>query len=698
MPAPALELHHSIITLKGVGPAIQQRLAKLGIVLIQDCLFHLPNRYIDRTQIRHIGSVVAGEVVLIQGEITQTHMAYGKRRQLLCHISDDTGGLVLRFFHFTHRQKNQLLPGKTLRCWGKVRSGRQSLELAHPEYQMLAKDKEEALDKTLTPVYPATEGISQFKLRALSTQALHVLRDDARGLPELVPQHILKKYTFSTLAESLCYVHRPPVDADTDALLQGRHKAQKRLAFEELLAHQLSLRSLRANIKQKQAHAIASGRPPAIEQFIAGLNFTLTQAQARVIDEVVTDMSKEKPMLRLLQGDVGCGKTVIAALAALYVIHAGYKVALMAPTEILCDQHFTTISQWFAALAIPVVLLKAKQTEGQRQHTLNRLTSPQPLLAIGTHALFQEHVSITQLALVIIDEQHRFGVHQRLTLMEKGSTGNHYPHQLVMTATPIPRTLAMTLFAELDISVIDALPPGRVPINTTVLSNRKRADIIQRVDNICRAGRQVYWVCASIENSEAVDLEPAEEIAALLTDSLPARRIALVHGRMKSSEKEQIMQAFKLGEIDLLVATTVIEVGVDVANANLMVIENAERLGLSQLHQLRGRVGRGAYESHCVLLYKAPLSNMAKARLSTLRDTHDGFLIAEKDLQLRGPGELSGSRQTGLPVLKIADFARDAEQLPLACDSADDMLKNTPETANKLIKRWLNYHHDFVTV
>ena len=697
-PKQAPTLASPVTQLKGVGASSAGRLSRLGIRSVQDCLFHLPSRYLDRTQIRPLGSVRAGDSVLVQGMIELTQIKYGRRRQLLCRISDGTGALLLRFFHFTKRQQSMLAEGREVRCWGKIRQGKPIPEIAHPEYRLVSADDNEPPEQTLTPIYPATEGLSQFKLRQLSEQALQVLRQEEDKLPELIPAAILRRHDFTTLAESLRFVHRPPPEADTEALLAGAHKTQQRLAFEELLAHQLGIRGLRKNIKEKRAHNIPATAATAVEKFIAGLDFTLTAAQKKVIAEIAADINRDTPMLRLLQGDVGCGKTLVAAVTALSVIDAGLKAVLMAPTEMLSDQHYGNFNAWFAPLGIGVHLLNAKQSRGERTKVLQALQSDQPLLAVGTHALFQERVSVNKPGLIIIDEQHRFGVNQRLALLEKGGDSERHPHQLIMTATPIPRTLAMTVFAELDISVIDELPPGRGSVKTTVLSGKKRPELIQRIREICATGKQVYWVCTLIESSETAELEAAESIAETLADSLPEFKVALIHGKMKSTEKERIMHGFQVGEVNLLVATTVIEVGIDVPNAALMVIENAERLGLAQLHQLRGRVGRGAHESNCVLLYQEPLSEIARIRLNTIRETGDGFVIAQKDLELRGPGELLGVRQTGLPELKIADFARDAAWLPAARDSADQILREHPQSAAPLMKRWLDSAWEFGNV
>ena len=677
-------------TLKGVGPRIGERLQHLGIRLIQDLLFHLPNRYIDRTRLIPIGSLRPGDSALCQGTVELVQVLTGRRRSLLCRISDGTGALTLRFFHFSWAQQTNLKQGITLRCWGQVRNVNHSLEMAHPEYQRVDTNEDAALEQTLTPVYPLTQGISQFKLRNLTGQALDALSGDKTGLTELLPDGILKQFALFNLGQAVRYVHRPPRNADLSSLTDGTHPAQQRLAFEELLAHHLSLRLIRKTVQAQSAFAIDKGAGAQVKAFLDNLPFELTHAQKRVLAEIRKDMLRPLPMLRLVQGDVGSGKTVVAAIAALQVIHSGYQVALMAPTEILADQHYFNIKQWFSPIGIPVLLLAGKLSRTEKGEVQAQLNSAQPMVVVGTHALFQDQVTFSNVGLIIIDEQHRFGVDQRLALLEKGMEKTRQPHQLIMTATPIPRTLAMTLFADLDISVIDQLPPGRQPIKTTVISNEKREEVIERIHEVCKQGRQAYWVCTLIENSETLQLQAAEDIQKHLARQLAVLNIGLIHGRMKNTEKEAVMDDFKSGRIDLLVATTVIEVGVDVANASLMIIENAERLGLSQLHQLRGRVGRGAQASDCVLLYQTPLSENARVRLNRMRETSDGFAIAKSDLELRGPGEILGKKQTGVPELHIADFVRDAHLIPRVQQTADIILAQCPDQADKLIARWLN--------
>ncbi len=684
-----------MIALKGVGARVGERLQRLGIRQVQDLLFHLPHRYIDRTRLLPIGSLQPGDSALCQGTVELIQASAGRRRSLLCRISDGTGAITLRFFHFTWAHQAGLKQGMRLRCWGPIRRVKHSLEMVHPEYQRIGADEQPELEQNLTPVYPLTQGLSQFKLRNLTGQALETLSRDSSGLTELLPQQILRQFSLFSLTQALWFVHRPPRDADLESLTQGAHPAQQRLAFEELLAHHLSLRLIRKTAQERNSFALNGNIAGQIKSFIDSLPFELTGAQKRVLAEIRTDMLKSAPMLRLVQGDVGSGKTVVAAIAALMALRSGYQAAVMAPTEILADQHYFNIKQWFSPIGIPVCLLTGRQPRNERDEALARLHSAQPVVAVGTHALFQEQVAFGNIGLIIIDEQHRFGVDQRLALLDKGSDKTRQPHQLIMTATPIPRTLAMTLFADLDISVIDRMPPGRQPIKTTVISNERREEVIERIHEVCKQGRQAYWVCSLIENSETLQLQAAEDIRERLALQLNDLKIGLIHGRMKKIEKETVMDDFQAGRIDLLVATTVIEVGVDVANASLMIIENAERLGLSQLHQLRGRVGRGSQASDCVLLYQMPLSDNARVRLSKMRETNDGFAIAKSDLELRGPGEILGKKQTGLPTLHIADFARDARLIPQVQRAADFILSQCPQQVNKLTSRWLSAKIDF---
>ncbi|MCD8514358.1 MAG: ATP-dependent DNA helicase RecG [Nitrincola sp.] len=684
-----------ITDLKGVGTALALKLEKLGIRNLQDLLFHLPIRYQDRTRIRPIGSLQLGEEVLIEGELKLADVVMGRRRSLLCRIQDSTGQITLRFFHFNASQKNALRPGVSVRAFGEVRPGGAGLEMVHPEYQLATADKGiVAPEQALTPVYPMTEGLTQSRVRALVKQALEKLTD--RDLPDYLPESLRRARGLPELQAALRYLHQPPPNADQQALLAGRHPAQRRLALEELLAHHLSLTRVRQHIQQQGSWAMPEA-PTLANTFLAQLPFQLTAAQQRVIAEIKQDLQRNVPMLRLVQGDVGSGKTLVAALAAVQVIAAGYQVAVMAPTEILAEQHYQNFSQWFATLNVEVAWLAGKVKGKQRQHQLAQIASGEAAVVVGTHALFQEEVQFARLALVVIDEQHRFGVHQRLSLREKGADGIRAPHQLIMTATPIPRTLTMSAYADLDCSIIDELPPGRTPVNTLVIADTRREEVIERVKQACTQGRQAYWVCTLIEESEALQCQAAEVTAAHLAEQLPDLRIGLVHGRMKPAEKAAVMAEFKSANLDLLVATTVIEVGVDVPNASLMIIENPERLGLAQLHQLRGRVGRGSVESFCVLMYHPPLSKQGRERLQVMRETTDGFRIAEKDLQLRGPGEVLGTRQTGMMQFRIADLERDADLLSEVHLLAQPLHQH-PKRVDALINRWMGSSESYAQV
>ncbi|MBX2809788.1 MAG: ATP-dependent DNA helicase RecG [Cellvibrionaceae bacterium] len=680
----------AITELKGVGPQLASRLQKLNIENLQDLVFHLPFRYIDRTRITPIGQLQAHQQAVIEGEVHAVDVVFGKRRSLLCRLSDTSGSVCLRFYHFSSAQKNALAAGTTLRCFGEVRQGITGLEFYHPEYQRLQPDKPQQLEATLTPVYSVTEGISQARLRLLIEQALAVASaalipdlSTAEGLPPLV--------------ERLRYLHFPPQDAPLTALTHGQHPYQQSLIREELTAYQLSLLRQKQRRSQQQGVALSTDHT-LLTRFLQTLDFTLTGAQARVVAELSEDLQTTKPMMRLLQGDVGSGKTVVAALAALTALNSGFQVAIMAPTDILAEQHKSSFQTWFADLGIAIGCLSGKLKTAERRQQLAGIASGDLQLIIGTHALFQQTVVFKALGLVIIDEQHRFGVHQRLQLRDKGHSGGRIPHQLIMTATPIPRTLAMSAYADLDYSVIDELPAGRIPVQTVVISQQRRPAIIERIRIACSEGRQAYWVCTLIEESETLSAEAAEDTEALLKDALPDIRIGLVHGRLKASEKDQLMSAFKAGDIQLLVATTVIEVGVNVPNASLMIIENPERLGLAQLHQLRGRVGRGNAASHCVLLYGDDLSQQGRARLQAMRDTNDGFKIAQIDLELRGPGEVLGTRQTGEVDFKLADLQRDLQLMPQIKQAAEAWLAQTPETVEQLIQRWIGNSERFAQV
>ncbi|MDX1443097.1 MAG: ATP-dependent DNA helicase RecG [Gammaproteobacteria bacterium] len=678
----------AITRLKGVGPQLAEKLEKLGVRTLQDLLFHLPARYEDRTRIVPIGSLVPGQAAVIEGEIEHSEIAFRGRRTWLLRIADGTGSLTLRFFYFSNTQSKSAQRGQRVRAFGEVRRGKHTLEIIHPEYRVQRENDGGVVEESLTPVYPLTDGVTQGRLRALTTQALNMLKRGKLQIAELLDPALLPEAKHPSLLDALFYVHRPPPEADLHALHEGEHPAQRRLAFEELLAHHLSLRQLRRDAHQVSALPLQGGGELQ-RRFLDALPFSLTGAQSRVVDEVSADLAKPVPMMRLVQGDVGSGKTVVAALAALSAVESGRQAAIMAPTELLAEQHFRNFLDWLEPLDVRVAWLSGKLNASQRREQLELVSSGEAGVVVGTHALFQEGVDFHSLALVIIDEQHRFGVHQRLSLREKGASGSDAPHQLIMTATPIPRTLAMTAYADLDTSVIDELPPGRTPVQTVVINESRRSEVVARVNAAIDDGRQVYWVCPLVEESEVMQYEAAEDTHVALSEALQERRVGLVHGRMKPAEKERVMQEFKAGRIDLLVATTVIEVGVDVPNASLMVIENAERMGLAQLHQLRGRVGRGDVASTCVLMYKPPLSQMAKQRLGVMRETTDGFRIAQEDLKIRGPGEVLGTKQTGLATMQVADLVRDADLLPWVQKVAEELLDQQPDIAANLVQRWL---------
>jgi ATP-dependent DNA helicase RecG len=680
-----------VTVLRGVGDALAERLRALGVQTTQDLLFLLPLRYEDRTRVVPLGELRAGQRAAVEGEVLLTEIAFRGRRQLLCRIGDGSGSLTLRFFYFTAQQQVGLARGARIRCFGEVRRSPKGLEMVHPEYRRV--DRETAVaDEHLTPIYPGTEGITQARLRQLVRLALEQI--NASKIEDWLPAAVLAGMRLPSLREALQYVHRPPADAPVDLLLDWRHPAQRRLAFEELLAHQLSLKLLRRRIQQDPGWPL-TGTGALKAGLLAALPFRPTRAQQRVLKEIEQDLKCATPMLRLVQGDVGCGKTLVAALAATQAVQMGRQVALMAPTELLADQHAQNFRRWFEPLGVEVTLLTGRQTRSARSAALEKLREGVAPIVIGTHALFQEGVAFSSLVLVIVDEQHRFGVHQRLSLREKGALGGHQPHQLIMTATPIPRTLAMTAYADLDVSIIDELPPGRTPVKTVVLADTRRDEVVMRIRTACLEGRQAYWVCPLIDESEEMPYQAAEETAAALAEALPELTVALVHGRMPAAAKERTMRRFKEGEIHLLVATTVIEVGVDVPNATLMVIENAERMGLAQLHQLRGRVGRGQHASSCLLLYRAPLSSLARERLAVMRQTSDGFEVARRDLELRGPGELLGTRQTGLAQMRVADLLRDADLLPRVQVAAETMLRDWPSHVEPLIRRWVGHAEQY---
>ena len=685
----------AIVHLKGVGAKTAALLEKLGLHSVQDILFHLPLRYEDRTRVCPIADTWPAQQVSVQGVVQSSEITFGKRRSWVVVLRDGSGSITLRFFHFSAAQKNAVEPGVLLRCFGEIKRGMRGVEMLHPEYKVMKDDAGPELAETLTPVYPTTEGLKQGSWRTLTEQALVELR---RAAPEeyLAPLFAMQSQQAGhwqawSLSDALFYLHRPPPDASLQLLELGQHPAQQRLIFEELVAQQLSMLQIRSQSRGQAARAIGAD-PRYTPLLLASLPFSPTGAQQRVLADIQRDLAKTEPMLRLVQGDVGSGKTLVAALSALPVIHAGFQVALMAPTELLAEQHAATFRRWLEPLGIQIAWLGGKSKGKAREAELAAIADGSAQLVIGTHALFQQQVQFAALALAIIDEQHRFGVHQRLELRAKGAVQGFAPHQLVMTATPIPRTLAMTAYADLDTSVIDELPPGRTPVTTVAVPDTRRAEVVSRVKQVVlEQGRQAYWVCTLIDESDALQCQAAEITATELTAALPELKIGLVHGRLKSSEKQAVMQAFARNELQLLVATTVIEVGVDVPNASLMIIENPERLGLAQLHQLRGRVGRGSAASHCVLLFHAPLSPTAQARLSVLRDSNDGFVIAQRDLEIRGPGELLGTRQTGLVSYRIADLSRDQDFIPAAQQAAKQLWQQDPRGSEALIRRWLGY-------
>ncbi|MEB6667203.1 ATP-dependent DNA helicase RecG [Acinetobacter vivianii] len=670
----------SVQQLQGVGAAAATLLEKLHIFSTDDLLFHLPRDYEDRSTIIPMNQLVVGRSYLLEGEVRSVDFPPGKKKSLAALVQDDFGKVTLRFYHIYKGLTDRIKIGQRLRIFGEVRVGARGLELYHPEIQVIQQHT--ALPKTqLTAIYPSTEGLTQPKLREYVRQALTHHSDD---LPELLPSKYSNGYE---LKEALHYIHEPPTDANMLQLNQGSHPAQQRLIFEELVAHQISLLTRRAYIRQISAPRFSSSKVLA-KKLLEGLPFQMTNAQKRVSKEILQDLKQDQPMLRLVQGDVGAGKTLVAAVAACHALEADWQVALMAPTEILAEQHYLNFKRWFEPLGIQVAWLSGKQKGKARTQAEQQIKEGHAQLIVGTHALFQDTVGFSKLGLVIIDEQHRFGVDQRLALRNKGAD-QFTPHQLVMTATPIPRTLAMSAYGDLDTSIIDELPPGRTPIQTVTIPLERREQVLQRIATNCREGKQAYWVCTLVEQSETLDAQAAEATYQEIKERFPDINIGLVHGKMKADEKQAVMQAFKDNQSQLLIATTVIEVGVDVPNASIMVIENAERLGLSQLHQLRGRVGRGATASFCALLYKTPLSQNGQERLSILRESNDGFVIAEKDLEIRGPGELLGTKQTGDMGFRVARLERDDHLLTQAHYVAEQILKDYPQHAEGLLKRWL---------
>lgn len=679
--------------LKGVGAQVEKHLARLQIYSPHDLLLHLPFRYQDRTQVQSIRQLIPGNEALVEGVIQSVESPVRGRTKLLCQLSDGTRLLTLRFFHVLPFQKEILKVGARLRCYQEVKLGQKGLEMTHPEFQVISSEKSIPVNQTLTPVYPATEGLGQYTLRKLVTNAM-MHAETELFFQELLPSSILQSLSFPTLKEALKFVHQPPSTTSMQLLMENKTLPQQRLAFEELLAHRISLLQVKHTFQSQPGIPFITSEK-LTSAFLQTLSFQLTKAQQRVVNEIKQDLMKSQPMLRLVQGDVGSGKTVVAALAMLQAIENGYQAVLMAPTELLAEQHYRVFKKWLEPLGLKVVFLSGSVKASIRKTVLEEMANGEAQIIIGTHALFQDKVTFSKLALVVIDEQHRFGVHQRASLLKKGMQDERYPHQLVMTATPIPRTLSMSFYADLDCSVIDELPPGRTPIMTSVIAASRRDEIVVRVREACEQGKQVYWVCPLIEESEVLTCQAATQTAEQLQIMMPHLKVGLIHGRMKAAEKDAAMKAFQAGETHLLVATTVIEVGVDVPNASVMVIENSERLGLSQLHQLRGRVGRGSVASHCLLLYQYPISSVGKERLSVMRETTDGFKIAQRDLELRGPGEVLGTRQTGDLSFRVADLMRDASLLTTIQQTADVIIHQHPEIIEPLIKRWLAKGYEY---
>ena len=692
-------LKQSLTSLKGVGDKMADKLTKLGLFSVEDLLFHLPRRYQDKTKLTALEKIRPGMEVLVEGEIISQHMTQSRNSSLLVKLIDLSGNtLTCRFFHFHHRQAQQFKNGIQIRAYGEVNLGPTGLEMVHPTYELFSSEQSPPLETTLTPNYPLTEGIGQPTLLKLIKQAITLLKH--YPLAEGLPSEILNKLKLPLINDALLTLHQPKSTDDLISIKQFSHPAQQRLIFEELLTSQLSLQIMRETEKQFSAPAFAESQQ--VNTLLASLPFKLTNAQQRVITEIQQDLTLPHPMQRLVQGDVGSGKTVIAALAAIQAAEAGYQVAIMAPTEILSEQHFMQFSEWLIPLNLKVTWLNGRMKVAEKRQALAEIESGSAQVIIGTHALFQDSVQFQKLGLVIIDEQHRFGVHQRLALHSKGKIQQteieQHPHQLVMTATPIPRTLAMTAYGDLDLSVIDELPPGRQQIQTAVLTNQKRQQVMENLVKQCEQGVQAYWVCPLIEESELLIAQAAEVTAQQFRENFPQLKIGLIHGRLKGAEKAEVMQAFKAHQFDLLVATTVIEVGVNVPNASLMIIENSERLGLAQLHQLRGRVGRGSIQSHCVLLYQAPLSETSKKRLSIMRETTDGFKIAEEDLKIRGAGEILGTRQTGGLLFSIADLQRDASWVPIVKKYAEQLAQknlNNELIITTLQDRWIGNKRDY---
>jgi len=676
-------LSDPVISISGLGKKTSDRLNQIGIYSLEHLLFHLPHRYQDKTFITPLTSAKVDDEVLLELSIDRIEETPTRQRQLLCYLSDDENKKILiRFFHINQYQKQAFVRGELIQCFGEIKIGREGLEMHHPEYRLISQKQTPLLEKTLTPIYPLCAGVTQTKMKQWVDKALEVLK-------KTVIDDVFEKInnnTMPSLKDSLFLLHHPEKGEDLSKIENFEHITQQRLIIEELAAQQLSLLKIKVARKTNSCN-IFSINNSLTDKLLHSLEFQLTKAQSRCIKEINQDISSTQPMLRLLQGDVGSGKTIVAVFALLQAVSNNFQTAVMAPTEILAQQHLQSFSNYLNHLGIKVAFLSGSQNNEERTSQVNLIKSGEAQVVIGTHALFQENVSFHNLALVIIDEQHKFGVHQRLSLSQKA---NKTPHQLVMTATPIPRSLTMSAYADLDTSVIDELPPGRQKIKTVALSNIRRDELIEKIKKISNEGRQIYWVCTLIEESEELRAESAENTYNYLSNNLEGIRVVMIHGRLTKSEKEEIMNDFVKGRIDLLVATTVIEVGVNVPNASLMIVENAERLGLAQLHQLRGRVGRGAEKSACVLMYQSPLSDSAKQRLDILRQSHDGFMIAEKDLELRGPGEILGTQQTGIAHMKIANIVRDSYLLKQAGYYSSKLLEAEEASQNALISRWID--------
>ncbi len=667
--------------LKGVGPAVKAKLEKLNIKTQSDLLFLLPTRYENRTFIKNIGLLVPDEEAQIEGRVVVCNIVYRGRRMMVMQLADETGFLTVRFFTFNKYQAAGLKPNTIVRCFGKTRKISSGVEMIHPSYQIINNNDLKPLPKTLTPVYPTTKGLPQAKLRQIVSLGI---QEQLKQTDELLPEVIVKEMGFGTLEEALVKIHNPTPEEFYNA---DRFAPLKRLVAEELIANQLALRRIKKTTQSNPAQALV--RNTLIKALVGRLPFTLTHSQERVVNEIKEDLKKPRPMMRLLQGDVGSGKTVVAALAMSIAADNETQSVLMAPTELLAEQHLDNLRGWFEPLGVKTVLLKSNLTQKEKGLILSDIKNGEASIIVGTHALFQNKVEYKNLSLVIVDEQHRFGVDQRLSLVKKTGDNDSVAHQLIMTATPIPRTLAMTAYGDLDTSVLDELPKGRGQIKTIVIPDDKRSEVVQKITQETNKGRQVYWVCPLIEESDELNYEAAETTFKTLSSELPTKKIGLVHGKLKPNMKTKTMVDFKNNIHEILVATTVIEVGVDVPNATIMVIENSERLGLSQLHQLRGRIGRGEHESLCVLIYKKPLNDIAKQRLNTVRKSVDGFYISEKDLELRGPGELLGTRQKGVIGLKIADISRDAYMLPAINRYCADFDNKYPGLSERLIDRWV---------